>query len=148
MIKELQKNEPLRLLLGFPSKTMKERLAVELQELHPAGVHIFASFSKRGIYETIVEENINCLILSDRFPSGELSLEEIIYLNEERNINIILLLDAQKRGTKYMEVLYSEGIYNALFFPVNEILIKQMIELTKKERPKKIARTKYNIALT
>lgn len=138
----------LHILFGFNDAELTGKLCDYL-----AGkgyvVTVEEKYTKFSIKEYInAHPECDTVILKEAWGELVFKAEEVAELADLRDINIIIVVGAEHKGTQYMHTLYAAGITSALFHVGRKggIKLGTIAELIIKKRPRKEARVYYGIA--
>lgn len=99
--------------------------------------------------QAIIEDNPdydNIVLLERVSRDRKISLKELTDLTEERELNVIPIIDVQHKGTDYCRELYAAGITSALFDAGNGVNPWDITEVIRKKRTRRDAKIYYGIA--
>ncbi len=98
-------------------------------------------YNKEGIRNCVLKENINTVVVIENLERrGGYIVDEIVDLHEAKNINLIMLLNRDKKSKEFINELYCEGVTNAL---IGDNSAKEVVSLITKKRNRKRAREHY-----
>lgn len=102
-------------------------------------------YNKEGVRSCILKENVNTVVVIENLERrGGYSVDEITDLHETKNLNLIMLLDRNKKSNEFINELYCEGVTNAL---IGDNSAKEVISLIKERRNRKRAREHYGLEI-
>lgn len=139
--------ERINILYGFDDEKVKKTLADEFRK---KGYE--ANFIMKYSYISIKEyldkhAEVSIAILSESKGAVKLSAMELAELADLRELNIVVLLNADKKGTEFVHTLYAAGITSGVFANSrnNSVKTKDIVELCIQKRTRKDARKYYAI---
>ena len=77
---------------------------------------------------------------------NKFTADELAIMTDERDINIIPVVNANLKGTEYMQTLYSAGITSAVFSSKKGATVQDITELILHKRTRREAREYYGIS--
>jgi len=138
----------MHILFGFNDLELTGKLCDYLAEKGYVAT-IEEKYTKYSIKEYInTHPECNTVILKEAWGELVYKAEEVAELADLRDINIIIVVGAEHKGTQYMHTLYAAGITSALFHVGRKggIKLGTIADLIIKKRPRKEARVYYGIA--
>lgn len=106
-----------------------------------------SKYSKKSIMEYLkANPNCNVVVLIEGLQKNSLyTAEELTMLTDDRDVHVVVVLEASHRGTDYMKKLYAAGITSAIFLDGAETDISTVSDLVLHKRSRKAARVYYDI---
>ena len=147
----LKDEREMKLLYGFSDaevqkrieKSMRER-GYELETVCVCGKSNILSYLEQ---HPEIETCIFTEVMQDGSSFNSMDLTQI---TDERDINIIIVLDIERKGSEFVRQLYAGGILNGLF--VNSsiknsgVSVPDIVDLIMEPRNRKVAKIYYGIA--
>lgn len=141
-------NNSLHILFGFNDSELRKKLKEYLSEKGYT-VEIEEKYTKYSIKEYInFHLECNTVILKEAWGDMNYKAEEVAELADLRDLNIIIVVGSEHKGTAYMQTLYAAGITSALFHVGRKggIRLGTLADLIIDKRTRKAARVYYGIA--
>ncbi len=135
------------ILFGFEAPLFQAEIS-ELLKRKGVEVKIEAKFTKNSIRDYIMmHEECDTVILKEKSDSCEYTADELALLADERDLNIVVVLMANHKGTSYMQTLYAANILGAIFQSGRSggAKVEDVAALILKKRTRKEARDYYGI---
>jgi hypothetical protein len=132
------------LLLGFKKEKIENYIPNELEEIG-YDVHCKNSYTKAGVLDYVHNNpDLDGIVLVENIEQrGGFTQEELFDISISCNGNIVILLQNDKKGTEYVEKIYSGGLVSAVI--ATGINMKDIIELLLNKRTRQDARKEYGI---
>lgn len=140
-------NRNIRVLFGFDVLAHEKKVIAELKS-YGYEVQANARYTKRLIQEFVdITPDLDTVIIKEYLDDGGIySVDEITALVEDRDVNVVVLLDPYHRGREFMWTLLNAGITNAVFqHNRNGVNPAVMAELACKKRSRREAKAYYRI---
>lgn len=94
-------------------------------------------------YYVLNDEKINAIILTEYIANdGKWSAYELAKLNDYRDLNIIPILQENKKGTEYIKILYAANITSAI---LGDAKPENICDLLTQRRTRKEAKKYYEL---
>lgn len=109
------------------------------------------TYTERTTKESIsayLEKNpsCTCAVLRECLGPESFSAVELASLTDTRDINIVVLVDSEHKGTNFMDTLYAAGITSAIIVDSNRgASVGKIAELLLQKRTRKAARKYYGL---
>lgn len=141
------------ILFGFNSPEFIEGVMQSLSE-QDYQVNYAVRTTKGTIRDFVrANENVDTIVLLEVVPKfgthqvEHFLAEELAQLTDEKDINVIVVLNENLVGTDYMRILYQAGITSAIYQTGRKAgaTISAVVELIKNKRTRKDARKYYQI---
>lgn len=146
--------EQVKVLFGFDAPKFEKGVICALKQ-RGFEVETTAKYTKSSIRDFLIANpSYKTAVLlevmnnsADR-NAAKYTAEELAMLTDERDINIIVLLNDSHRGTRFMEILYTAGITSAIYQKGRKggATPKDVVELIINKRNNRQAREYYGIA--
>lgn len=140
--------QAIHILFGFDEPTVEKNIIRHLQTMG-YDVECMSKFSKMAVREYL-SRNHECktVILKEVCENITYTAEELAMLTEDRDVNVIIVLNESHKGTQYMQTLYAAGITCAIFQSGRRggATPKEIANLILRPRSRKEAREYYCIA--
>ena len=137
----------IKVVCGLNNETsilLKERLQEAAAE-KGLKLQIVSRYRKEGVYQYVTEHpEYQYVILQEILQSSSpYTAEDVALLTEERDVRVIIVLNKNHAGNRYMRVLYAAGILDALY--EEDAYAEKIAELLCRGRTRKEARRYYGI---
>lgn len=137
----------IKVVCGLNNETsilLKERLQEAAAE-KGLKLQIVSRYRKEGVYQYVTEHpEYQYVILQEILQSSSpYTAEDVALLTEERDVRVIIVLNKNHAGNRYMKVLYAAGILDALY--EEDAYAEKIVELLCRGRTRKEARRYYGI---
>lgn len=137
----------IKVVCGLNNETsilLKERLQEAAAE-KGLKLQIVSRYRKEGVYQYVTEHpEYQYVILQEILQSSSpYTAEDVALLTEERDVRVIIVLNKNHAGNRYMRVLYAAGILDALY--EEDAYAEKIVELLCRGRTRKEARRYYGI---
>lgn len=137
----------LRIVCGFSneeSASIREKLT-EAAAKRDLELSFISRYRKEGVYQYLQEhEDYNIVVLQEILQnSSPYTAEDLAELEDIRNLNVIISLNKNHYGDRYMRILYAAGITNALY--EEDASAEKIINLMLNSRNRKSCRQYYGI---
>lgn len=137
----------IKVVCGLNNETsilLKERLQEAAAE-KGLKLQIVSRYRKEGVYQYVTEHpEYQYVILQEILQSSNpYTAEDVALLTEERDVRVIIVLNKNHAGNRYMRVLYAAGILDALY--EEDAYAEKIVELLCRGRTRKEARRYYGI---
>lgn len=140
--------EFIHILFGFDAPIIESEIH-KLLEMKGYRVETAAKYTKVNIQEYLITHTeCSTVILKETMGNIVYTAEELAMLSDERDVNVIVVLNGEHKGTSYMQTLYAAGITNAIFQEGKHggATAKDLAELIVRKRTRKETREYYGIA--
>jgi len=146
--------EQKKILFGFDAPKFENEV-IKLLKKKGYEVESTVKFTKSSIRDFLLanpsyETAVLLEVMNNSADSSvaKYNAEELAMLTDERDVNIIVILNDNRKGTKFMETLYTAGITSALYQKGRHggATAKDIAELIIEKRNKRQAREYYGIA--
>lgn len=110
--------QKMTILFGFDSSQFSSFITAVTQYLRKNGIEVnpVCKLSKQAIRDYIQNNpSVYTVVLTETLKKGKFTAEELAELTDDRDMNIIVVLGSNHKGTDYMQTLYAAGITSALF---------------------------------
>ena len=145
--------EQIKVLFGFSDESFEEAVKALLKQ-KGYDAEIFARFNKDSVKQ-FIEKNPDtaAVVLLEAFPRQsrgtkpqKYTAEEVAQLTESSDVNVILVLSENYKGTEYMKTLFAAGITSAFLQKRGEgARPRDIASLILQKRTRKMAREYYGI---
>lgn len=137
----------LKIVCGFSneeSASIREKLT-EAAAKRDLELSFISRYRKEGVYQYLQEhEDYNIVVLQEILQnSSPYTAEDLAELEDIRNLNVIISLNKNHYGDRYMRILYAAGITNALY--EEDASAEKIINLMLNNRNRKSCRQYYGI---
>lgn len=135
------------ILFGFSEDRVKKQIEKGLRD-RGYTVNSKVAVGKVAIMDYMSKDpSFNVCVLQERMADGTMfTAADLRKFTDERNVNIVIIFDAERQGTSYMKEVFAANILNGIFsnrskpvFPVD------IVDLILHPRNRKMARTYYGI---
>lgn len=136
-----------KILFGFDAKKVEDNIVKQVEML---GYECETNnkFTKSSIKEFLMlHDDYDTVVLREQIERGRWSAEELAELADEREMNIVILLSGEHKGTSYAQTIYTAGILSAIFQMGKHggATEKELAQLIVNKRTRKEAREYYGL---
>jgi len=145
--------EKIKILFGFQDENFEKAIKGLLKQ-HEYDAEIFARFNKESV-KGFIDKNPDtaAVVLLEAFPkhdrgakSQKYTAEELAQLTEGSDVNVIVVLSENYKGTDYLRTLFAAGITSAFLQKRGSgATPKDIATLILRKRTRKMAREYYGI---
>lgn len=141
------------ILLGFEEPTFEKAVVKYLKSLGHE-VETFVKLSKMSTRDFVnANPRINTVLLVEQINGirassvSQYTAEEMAMLTDERDVNVVAILEPNRKGTAYMQTLYNAGITSALFQKGKKhgVSAKEVCQMIVSRRTRREAREYYGL---
>ena len=142
----------LNILYGFSDSAVQRRIEKSLQD-RGYSVNGNCVCGKVSIISYIKQHpEIDACVLIETMQDGSSFLaEDLTKLTDERDINVVIVLGGDRKGSEYVRQLYAGGILGGVFQDSGRreggVSVPDIVDLLLEPRNRKIARIYYGIAM-
>lgn len=145
--------QTMDILFGFDDPQMESVIVSQLRDMG-IKANISIKISKSSIRDFLCsEKKCDAAVLLEVMGTskdervGAFSAEELAELTDERDVNLVVVVDEKKKGTEDMQILYGAGITSAVFDYGRRggPTLKDVTNLIVKKRTRKEARAYYGM---
>ena len=105
----------MKILIGFNDKEIISEIKNILDSQNINAQFCVCTTKLDVYYYVLNDEKINAIILTEYIANdGKWSAYELAKLNDYRDLNIIPILQENKKGTEYIKILYAANITSAI----------------------------------
>lgn len=137
----------INVLFGFDEPEFEHAVENSLKELG-YNVESTVKLSKGSIRDFLVAnpKYDTAILLEVVSRTNKFTADELALMTDERDINIIPVLNVNLKGTEYMQTLYSAGITSAVFSSKKGATVQDITQLILHKRTRREARDYYGIS--
>lgn len=144
--------EQIKLLVGFDNPEFEKDIVSYLKKIGYEA-QITVKLTKNSIREYIqTNPDTDALVLLKTLNNlrderlSSYNADELASLTDECDINVVIILDEDKKGTDFMRVLYGAGILSAVFQDgKGKVTVKEICNLIAHKRTRAAAREYYGL---
>lgn len=140
-------SKTMNILFGFHIPKIQKQIEKSLKD-RGYEVNGQVSVGKVAIMDFLrIHNEFNVCVLQERMADGSnFSSADLRKLTDERDINIVIIFDEERKGTTYMKEILAANILNGLFSSSKEpIFAPVIVDYILEPRTRKSARSYYGI---
>lgn len=137
----------INILFGFDEPEFEHAVETSLRE-QGYTVESTVKLSKGSIRDFLMANPKfdTAILLEVVSKTNKFTADELAIMTDERDINLIPVLNANLKGSEYMQTLYSAGITSAIFSSKKGATVQDVTELIIHKRTRREAREYYGIS--
>lgn len=133
----------MKILIGFNDKEIISEIKNILDSQNINAQFCVCTTKLDVYYYVLNDEKINAIILTEYIANdGKWSAYELAKLNDYRDLNIIPILQENKKGTEYIKILYAANITSAI---LGDAKPENICDLLTQRRTRKEAKKYYEL---
>lgn len=142
--------ETISILYGFSDNMVQKKIEKGMSD-RGYKVNSVCVTGKMQItaYLKMHPEYDTCVLTETMADGSSFNAEDLTRLTDERDVNIVIVLEESRKGSEYVKQLYAAGIMSGIFQNSGKysegVSVPEIIDLILEPRTRKIARNYYGI---